>query len=64
MILNVNSTFIFVRTLFIVAVSANLLNACGQRGPLYLPAKAAPADATQNQPASSSTTTTTIPASK
>ncbi|MGZ3157888.1 MAG: LPS translocon maturation chaperone LptM [Burkholderiaceae bacterium] len=59
-----NSTFILLRAISIIAVSTSLLAACGQRGPLYLPAKTEPAAAAPMQPASSSTTTTTLPASK
>ncbi|MGZ3236873.1 MAG: LPS translocon maturation chaperone LptM [Burkholderiaceae bacterium] len=64
MILNVNSTFILLRAISIIAVSISLLNACGQRGPLYLPSKTEPAAGQPIQPANVSITTTTLPASK
>ncbi|HEY8099185.1 MAG TPA: lipoprotein [Burkholderiaceae bacterium] len=61
-----NSTFILLRAISIIAVSISLLNACGQRGPLYLPSKTEPAATAPTQPASTTTTTTTttLPASK
>jgi predicted small lipoprotein YifL len=63
MIVNVNPIFIFLRAVFILLVSASVLTACGQRGPLYLPGKPDAAVNSKNQ-TTTSTTTTTIPASR
>jgi predicted small lipoprotein YifL len=64
-ILNVNPTFILLlRAISIVAISASVLDACGQRGPLYLPNKAEPAISTQAQPAGAAVTVKPTSASK